>query len=358
MMDAINSLLKGHTIPTLYISQRVVQKMAQAAQEYLEDETGEAMVGLITKDRANDSAAVYILDTIAPGEGAIREEHTFQQGGAWQDDVTHWLRTNWQAARERQASNNAKFDAPLYHLGDWHKQPGYMIQPSGGDLATALEWIYQPNNRIGFLVAPILTIDHPATVTDPEEISNFIRVEQPNQLMTRIDFWYIARGMVGFRPIVPNVVKEDSLPRLMDYPWHLVSKTRAAQEVRLLEQDGMMVELLIWDTDEQLPLEVCFLTARAGASHLLLVATPANYPFAAPAIYKLPFVPIQPDEDLYDLLRRVWSRAERVADLPSWKWSVEKTLLEYVYMAEETLGLRDNPLKSSQPPTEGTGSAE
>ncbi|MEM6529213.1 MAG: hypothetical protein AAF653_13025, partial [Chloroflexota bacterium] len=166
MFERINTLLNGPDIPKLYIAQRVIDKMAKAAQQYIEDETGEAMIGMIIPDETSGTA-VYILDTIAPGDDAVRETHTFQQGSVWQDEVLHWLRQNWEITRKKRAgsygnSHAARWDAPLYHIGDWHKQPGFMIQPSGGDLMTALEWVNQKGNRIGFVIAPILTIDHPA----------------------------------------------------------------------------------------------------------------------------------------------------------------------------------------------------
>jgi hypothetical protein len=356
MLNRLNTLITGPNVPKLYVAQRVIDKMVKAAQEYVDDETGEAMIGLVLVD-GTTGVAVYIIDTIAPGDDALRASHTFQQGSAWQDEVLNWLRENWQVAREKRAgaygnSHASRWDAPLYHIGDWHKQPGFMIQPSGGDLATALDWVNQPGNRIGFVVAPILTIDHPATVEAPDEMSNFIRVEQANGLMTRIDFWFIHRDMVRFYPITPSVSEDRIFPRLMDYPWHLTSETRASQEIQLLESEGMLVEILLWDTDETLPLEICLLTARPGAEKFLLIATQHDYPHAPPDIYTLPFNSIQPDEDLYDLMGRIWTYAELVEDPEDWEWSPEKTLLEYVFVVESELGLGPSPvaeLPASEP---------
>ena len=355
MLNTVKNLVNGVEVPKLYLSEHVLDKIVVAGQEYIEDETGEAMIGLVMKDSGSNQTSVYVLDTIAPGEGAVRETHTFQQGGEWQDDVLHWLRENWEIARKQRANgygtSTAKWDAPLYHLGDWHKQPGWMIHPSGGDLRTAFEWINQPNNKIGFLIAPILTIDHPATVADPDKASNFLTQDQGNGQVSRIDFWYIARGMTNFVPIVAHVLPSRNFPRLMRYPWHLVSQTRAYQEMKLLEDDGMMVEVLLWNTDEELPMEVCFLTAREGATHFLLLATQADYPHSPPDVYKIPFASIQPGEDLYDLIRRQWTYAELVPDPDDFEWSPDKTLLEYIYIAEDTLGWNPNPLASPQPAT-------
>lgn len=347
MLNRLSNMITGPDVPKLFVAKRVVEKMARAAQQYVENETGEAMIGLVIPDKATGSTSVYVVDTIAPGDDVVRASHTFQQGSAWQDEILHWLRENWEVARRKRATSygtahNGKWNAPLYHIGDWHKQPGFMIQPSGGDLMTAMDWVNQQGNRIGFMIAPILTIDHPATVEDPDEMTNFLRVEQPNGLMTRIDFWFIARNMVQFYPVKPNLVEDHIFPRLMDYPWHLTSQKRAEQEISLLEGDGMLVEILLWDTDEDLPLEVCFLTARPNASHFLLVATQHDYPNSPPDVYKLPFTGIQPNEDLYDLMGRIWTHAELV-DVEDFEWTPQKTLLETIYVVEQALGWNTLP---------------
>lgn len=348
MLDRLNTIINGADVPNLFLAQRVVDNIARGAMQYIEDETGEAMIGLIIPDTSSDKKSVYVIDTIAPGDNAVRQTHTFQQGGAWQDDVLQWLRENWQVARRKRTtsygSSTARWDSSLFHVGDWHKQPGFMIQPSMGDLQTALDFINDAGNQIGFLVAPIVTINHPLTVKDRDDTANFLRVEQSNGLMTRIDFWYIARGMNSFAPITPHILPDSNFPRLMEYPWHLIGEQRAYQEMKLLEDEGLLVEVLLWDTDEELPLEVCFLTARPGDDHFLLIATPYNYPHATPDMYKIPFESIQPDEDLYDLMKRMWTHAELLEDPADWNWSSEKTLLEYVYMTEDAQGWRASPL--------------
>ncbi|MEM6527960.1 MAG: hypothetical protein AAF653_06675, partial [Chloroflexota bacterium] len=175
----------------------------------------------------------------------------------------------------------------------------------------------------------------------------FVRVEQEDGLMTRIDFWFIARKMMSFAPLTPNIVEDRIFPRLMGYPWHLTNEVRASQEIALLEGDGMLVEMILWDSDEQLPLEVGFLTARPGATHFLFIATQHNYPHSPPDIYTLPFASIQPDEDLYDLMERIWTHAELVEDPDDWEWNTGKTLLEYIYVAENMLGWNTSELPTT-----------
>ncbi len=360
MLDRLNKMVNKPDVPNLYIAERVVQQMATAAQQYLEDETGEAMIGLVVPpEDATDKTSVYVMDTIAPGADALRASHTFQQGGAWQDDVLNWLRENWEIARKQR--DDSEWDAPLYHIGDWHKQPGFMIQPSGGDLQTAQALVNETRHHFGFTVAPILTIDHPPTVTAPPKHTNYLRIEQPNGLMTRIDFWYLAQGMRSFFPISAEIVADDTFPPLMPYPWHLVSEQRAAQEMQLLEGDNLLVDVLLWNTDDELPLEICFLTARPGASQFVLLATPHDYPNRPPAAYTLPFSSVQPDEDLYALLERSWTDAEAV-NVDDFTWSPEKTLLEYLFAVEQTLGIGPErepaPAAEPHPAAEDTSTSE
>src|SRR5215216_7737672 len=157
--------MQGRGVPNVVVAQRVVQKMVNAAQRYLEDETGEAMVGLIVPGAyTNGVPTLYVLDTISPDETAVRMMHTFQQGDERQDELIWWLQENWRLVRQTRLLPDGKplaekWDVPLRYLGDWHKQPGYMIQPSGGDLMTALNWIEDPDNNMDFLLAPILTLD-------------------------------------------------------------------------------------------------------------------------------------------------------------------------------------------------------
>lgn len=122
------------TVPNLILTERVLRRMASAASTHLQDETGEAMVGLIVPGSvAGTLPTLYVLDTIAPDDSAIRQFTTFQQGDARQDEIIWWLQENWRSEREkktgflRKLASMTKWDVPLRYLGDWHKQPGHMI---------------------------------------------------------------------------------------------------------------------------------------------------------------------------------------------------------------------------------------
>jgi hypothetical protein len=339
------------SVPNLVIAQRVLGKMQAAAETHLEDETGEAMVGLLVPGAyPNAIPTLYVLDTISPDESAIRQYHTFQQGDERQDELIWWLQENWQATRERRFTlfNKNKWDVPLRYLGDWHKQPGYMIQPSGGDLMTAMDWILDADNGMDFLLAPIVTLDHPSTVGTSSVITNFIMLPQAQGEATRVDFWYIDRKSQAFLPIAPAVYPDDQLPTLAPYPWHLINEDRIEAELRLLKADGLFNSLTLWNSDNEPPLEVCFLTARVGSSRMLLIITPHDYPNHPPSARIAPYVQMGKDEDMYKVFETAWKQSEPVdmRDYFNSEWTPDKHLLDLIHAIERKLGLRvDNATK-------------
>src|SRR5688572_1411144 len=99
---------QGRGVPNLVIAQRVVEKMVEIARTYAQDETGEAMVGLVVPGtHTNGIPTLYVLDTISPDATAVRELHTFQQGDARQDELIYWLQENWRSDRKHQQEINA-----------------------------------------------------------------------------------------------------------------------------------------------------------------------------------------------------------------------------------------------------------
>ena len=114
MFNRLNT--NGRGVPNLVIARRVLDKMTAAAGYHIEDETGEAMVGLFVPGTyTNGIPTLYVLDTISPDDSAIRQFHTFQQGDDRQDELIWWLQENWQQSRLRH--ENKKWDVPLRYLG-------------------------------------------------------------------------------------------------------------------------------------------------------------------------------------------------------------------------------------------------
>ncbi len=333
----------GNGIPNLVLARRVIDKMAAASRRYIADETGEAMVGLVVPGKnTNGVPTLYVLDTISPDERTVvRHAHTFQQGDELQDELIWWLQENWRVHRDKRRGSalQAKWDVPLRYLGDWHKQPGFMIQPSNGDRMTALSWIEDEENGMDFLLAPIVTLGHPSTTSNPYANANFVAISYGNGTDMRVDFWYIDREIGQFLPIIPAIYPNDQLPGLAEYPWHLVDEKRFKTEMALLNKDSLFTSLVLWNADGEPPLEVCLMTARMGADKVLIIITPWNYPTHAPSARVAPFVHMQPEDDMYSVFEDLWAQSKPVPDPSGWQWSSEHCLLDYIHALEDQLGI-------------------
>lgn len=365
--------------PRIIVAQRVIDKIRRGALLYPEPETGEAMIGFVVPVPGRAEPDIYILDTISPGEHAVREWGMFEQGDDWQGDVFHWLFVNWEVSRRQRRSSYgnavaAKWDFPLAHVGDWHKQPGDMIAPSGGDAMTARRMIEDRDTPIQHLVAPIVTLyplepEPPATApaTTPEELpsgapapvetppqsaaSEPVAPEKPaepppapNTIVLRdyeagwtirVDFWYMSKRRKHFVPAVPEIWADDRLPGLGPIAWHLAHPRRFEQEYRLLRDDGYAVDMVRWDADGRPPYEICFQVYRPGATHVLLLVTSHDYPYDKPSVRLAPLVSVAEDEDLFEKLYDA-SRPLPDVQMPAWEWDSKRTLLELAQHVEQT----------------------
>jgi hypothetical protein len=300
---------------------------------------------MVAGERTNGVPTLYILDTISPDESAVRQLHTFQQGDERQDEIIWWLQENWRVYREKNRANghqtfHAKWDVPLRYLGDWHKQPGFMIQPSVGDQMTALDWLDDEENNMDFLLAPIVTLGHPSTTINAPASANFLTIPHADSSHLRVDFWYIHRDIRLFQPITPAVYPDDQLPVLPEYPWHLVKQQRISDEYRRLQDEQLFTTVVLWDVDETPPLEICFMVARMGSDRVLILSTPWNYPEAAPTARVAPFAALSADEDMYDVFADVWEQSTPVADPAGWHWSADHYLMDYIQALETALGIK------------------
>ncbi len=350
-------------VPNLVVAQKVIEKMVSAAQRFVEDETGEAMVGLLVPGtHTNGIPTLYVLDTISPDESAIRQMHTFQQGDDRQDEQIWWLQENWRAWREQQRKADVttpnKWDVPLRYLGDWHKQPGYMIQPSGGDLMTALNWIDDTDNHMTFLLAPIVTLDHPPTTLTTGATANFVTVPQNDGSNARIDFWYIDQEQRMFMPVTPTIYPAGRLPTLPGMPWHLANEDRATTEFAQLTGDGLQISVVLWNADGAAPLEVCLLAARTGTDRIFLLATPWDYPTHPPTARIAPSVPIGADDDVYEVFAKLWADSKPLADPPGWQWKPETYLVDTLHALEAALDLKPDVTPITAAPAPSAASQE
>jgi hypothetical protein len=343
--------LINNKIPTVVVAQRVMDKIANAASQYLADETGEAMVGLVVVNKETNTTTIYVLDTISPDESAVREVAMFGLGDAYQRDVYVWLMENWEACRAKRCASygqalQAKWNVPLQHLGDWHKQPGFMIKPSMGDLMTALDILDEEGRESPFLLVPIVTLGHPSSTINSGASVNYLTVPMGDDSDLRIDFWYIHRHLRMFQPVDVTIIADDQVPGLTQYSWHLTDEDRYVTETAQMRGDGLFLSVIIWEADGKLPLEICFAVARQGSNKVLIIVTPWDYPLSKPYARIAPFIHLKEGEGLSDVFDDLWENSTIVKEPAGWHWSEDRYLIDYVHAIEDSLGLRPDEPKT------------
>jgi hypothetical protein len=373
-------------LPRVVVAQRVIDKIVRGALLYPEIETGEAMIGLIAPQSGRQEPDIYVLDTISPGEHALRKWGMFEQGDDWQGDVLQWLYVNWEAFRElRRPSYGsalaAKWDLPLGHVGDWHKHPGDMTDPSLDDADTARHIIDDSETPVEHFLVPIVTI-YPLEVEEPSSDGEQPATQQaesapkavgPGQVLAavaaefgaakaanrqnippdassraivktledrgwaiRIDFWYMSKRARRFVSVTPVVWTDDRLPGLPPVAWHLAHPKRFDQEYSLLTEAGYAVDIVRWDADGKPPYEICFSVYRPSSQHVIVLVTPVDYPIQMPAIRIAPLVGVAEGEDVFE---KIYEASQPVpsTQMPDWTWDSKRTLIELVWHVEKTL---------------------
>jgi hypothetical protein len=380
----------NYDAPRVILAERVVNKILRGALLYPEPETGEAMVGLIAEQTGRLEPDIYVMDTISPGEQAVRHWGMFEQGSDWQADVFNWLHDNWEAFRDLRRSSYgsaiaAKWDLPLMHVGDWHKQPGDMTEPSAGDDQTARAMINDIETPLQHIVAPIVTmyslkpprpmlrpaaevieveetptengdtleeaetaaeqaeaIEEVETILTPEEMlknpppSAIVRKLDEEGWIVRVDFWYMSKRNKRFVSVNPVIWPDDRLPALPPVAWHLQHPKRFDQEYDLLTQAGYAVDVVRWDADGRPPYEICFSVYKPGSQRVIVLVTPVDYPVQMPAMRIAPLVSVAEDEDVFE---KVYGASKPVlaTQMPEWRWDSKRTLIELVWHLEKTV---------------------
>jgi hypothetical protein len=351
-------------VPNLMISQRLVDRVVKATEHFIEDETGETMVGLVVDtDEPEKMPTLYVLDAIAPDDSVIRRSTMFEQGDEMQGDIFLWLMDNWNTYLELGKDMSGKpikeeWKTELKHLGDWHKQPGFMIQPSGGDLMTALRIMDDEEQGFEYLLVPIVTLGHPS-VTDEEGAQvNYFTVPQADGTSLRMDWWYIHRDVRVFQPITPKIIPVNELPDLTPYPWHILRRDLLDEEVGQLQDDGKFLigsTSILMEIDGDLPLEICFIVGQAGSGDVYLVITDWNYPKAKPRIYIAPFTGVDTSMYIYDIFTALYANAKPAPEV-DYQWDEDSSyIVDYLAVIEQHLGKRP---KNSQMPWEREGASQ
>jgi hypothetical protein len=368
-------------LPRVTLAQRVVDKIVANALIY-QTETGESLVGFALKQQGRPEPDLYVLDTIAPDASAVRASAYFEQGDDLQGDIFNWLYDNWERKRATFRTINSdnslpKWDAPICHLGDWHKHPGTLVEPSWGDTSTARQHINDRDAGAPQLLVVLATVWERTAVDDPEAASEpapageadtdlldappmddlDLEDETPDDLkpeggeaqpiyvpvdarwLVRIDVWYMSRTIRRFTRLTPLVVPDADLPELPPLSWHLAQPERLRSEVEALNQAGYAVSLEQYDTDRVPPLEICLSLAKRSSQHVIILITEPNYPLHMPRIRLTPMSALRDLPEEANLFDRLWNASQPLAQsaYPIWSWTENHRLIDLVREVEAHL---------------------
>lgn len=327
-LDDIEALVEVH------ISPKVIDRIKRGTLRFLDSETGEALVGVQhPPEKRAYFPNMYLLDTIPPMQNVVRQWAMFSQGDDWQGAVFNWLNENWEVYRELRrrsygVSASQKWDLPLCHLGDWHKQPGGMVIPSTQDFQTAREFLL--DNNQAYILTPIATLAEEAEHHPVEANTLLFEDVYP---AVRVEWWGLGRKSRGFLPLQPIVTLGYGLPRLPDVVWWIDDSARLDLEIAALEKDGLSVmDVAQYNADGMPPLETCLVIYRAGASHVMIAVTPHTYPKKAP---EWRFAPLMRPDDKQDWFEMLFRASKTVPAKITADWNGHQhALIDGVRMVE------------------------
>ncbi len=354
-----NLALSRANLPRLTLAQRVIDKIVANAMMY-DTETGEALVGLAVKTSGRSEPDLYVLDTIPPpADTTVRQGAYFEQGDDLQEDIFNWWADNWEEFRERRRASyssaiGAKWDVPLANLGDWHKHPGTLTTPSGGDFETAYEHIHDNQEGIPQLLVILATVwdreQAERENADPEEalVGDDPHALKPHPLkisisetkVVRIDFWYMSRHTRRFVKLKPIVTENSLLPNLTPIGWQIADYARLGQELERLRDDGYSVlRVQAHNVDDVPPLEFCLQVFSMAGKYIFTVVTSADYPQSRPVIRFTPINIIREIPEGGKPFFPVWNQSQPIPETcyPEWGWSSDRYLSELVAAVEANL---------------------
>ena len=326
-------------LPRISIAERVIAAMVRGALHY-DTETGEALIGLSAALPAGSNAEpqIAVLDTVAPDASAVRHSVYFEQGDEWQSEMLRWLSDNWDDTRQRPDSTPAilpLWNVPLIHLGDWHKHPGTLTEPSRGDTHTAREVLADRQVNAAFLLAILATVwDRDKAQAAVATLSGQARpllIDPPEQPASsiRLDCWYMSARNRRFVHVAPTVQPDSALPTLPIRSWHLAGPGRMRWEIVQIEKAGYaVVSVDQHDVDQVPPRELCLTLERDDGQRVWIAVTQADYPRQRPELRQVPAAAIRNLSENADLFLTLWPQSRPLSEsaYPTWDWTASHSL--------------------------------
>jgi hypothetical protein len=356
----IDRFVPRANLPKLSIAQRVIDKIVGHALVY-QTETGEVLAGFATEAAELE---LYVLDTIAPDESAVRGAAYFEQGDAQQEDIFNWWADNWQLYRQQGKDADGVAIAPAFNrelafLGNWHKHPGDLTRPSGGDLNTALNDLADEGEMgMAFTLVFLATVwkrteadlaaAHPSPDAYEDEITTdeaaptadekagqqkYLLVGAGDNHLVRIDFWFISRQRRRFVRLVPSILANTALPALPEIGWHLAQPARMTSETLLLQKAGYSVKFTQYAINSKAPLAVCCWMWRQNSPHIIFIVTQPNFPDTPPQLRLTPVAALSRHANAPDLFQALWAESTPMPEANYPAWAVGDTLANFVAQA-------------------------
>lgn len=275
---------------TVLVRPDVFRTIASACAASGEHETGGPLFGTVqrTWDGPHSALLVAVLGTPPPGPSldGRRASVTLGEGsdGERERAALRW----WRAVS----------GIDLVHVGEWHKHPSGMPEPSAGDCATAHDLQHDAMTPVWLEAVAVGDTDATEQLAGDGHVT---RVQRGHGDHVEVRFFRAdGRGGLAAECVLPEGI---ALPGLPPLPWHVIDPARFAAECRLLDAAGVAVQVAPSAPGDPLGLALRLSGDGLGA---LTVRTGPGYPREAPVVLD-----------------------ERGVTRPLWRaWSSERFLLD------------------------------
>ena len=254
---------------TVVVRPEVIRSIADAAGAAGPRETGEPLIGTIQPswEQGGERLIASILGSVPAGPHVHGRVASVALGDAGDGERAASALRWWRKVT----------GLDLRHLGDWHKHPSGVPQPSQGDRATARN--VKAESSAAVWLSAIAVCDHARTHSAVAE-GAAVTFTDEEETLGKVRF-YREMDRTGLTPIEVRV-EEHAIPALPLLPWHIADSVRFAAECRLLQAAGFLIaiEPSITRSGAGLALKM---TSPDGES--FVVMTGRRYPLAAPKLF-------------------------------------------------------------------------
>jgi hypothetical protein len=213
---------------TVVVRPELFRTIAGSAAASGHSETGGPLFGTVQRswEGPRGKLLVSVLATVPPGPRARGTAGSIALGASGDGERAASALRWWRAVTGLE----------LLHIGDWHKHPSGLPEPSAGDHATA-HGLHAESAAAIWLTA--IAVSEHLRKADAGAEGSVVRFNRASQDEGQVQFHRYVDG-AGLVP-VPIRVEGDAIPSLPELPWHITDPARFAAEFRLLRAAGFSV---------------------------------------------------------------------------------------------------------------------